>query len=315
LSLSLKINFNEEEMANGLMDAPGAVLRQGKAKAPMSIAAVALAVRDLDAVAAFYRDVIGLSIIDQSHGFVSLGVDGTTLIELLHHPDALSDNPTTAGLYHVAFLLPSREDLARWLRHAGRLGYPLDGAADHLVSEAIYLTDPAGNGVEVYADRPDDQWKWEGAQVKIATLALDIDGLLREAGPLALPWHGAPANTCIGHVHLRVGDVAKAAEFYGDLGFVIVARRTQAIFMSTGRYHHHFGLNTWHSLGAGQRDPRMEGLAAVTIDVTGAQEAEALMMRFALSDQQEGELRDPWGTILRFRMNGTKGRKPSRMSD
>ena len=253
--------------------------------------AVSLVVRDAACVEAFYRDVIGLQVISRGNSSVHLGAGGTAFLELLHRPDALPDDPAAAGLFHTALLLPSRMDLGRWLSHIGKLGQSLDGAADHLVSEAAYLSDPEGNGIEVYADRPREGWRWteapDGRRVGMANLPLDAETLMRTA---ATPWAGAPEGTRIGHVHLRVGDVAEAKRFYGGaLGMELTAAWPAAVFFATGGYHHHVAANTWRSLGAGRRDPRRAGLASVTMDVSGGRPAPGQI------------LQDPWGTTLRLR--------------
>ena len=269
----------------------------GDAAEWLRIGGVALAVRDLGRVAAFYRDVIGLEMIAQDGGAIRLGAGGTAFLELLHRPGALPDDPATAGLFHTAFLLPSRAALGRWLAHFRALGGQLDGGADHLVSEAAYLRDPEGNGIEVYADRPPAQWHWRGdgaeRRVEMANRPLDVPGLLRVA---EAPWGGAPPGTRIGHVHLRVGDVGEAVRFYaGALGLDLTASRDSAAFLSTGSYHHHIAVNTWSSAKAGPRDPARAGLASVTLDVADGP-APAAVARTAGQGFD-----DPWGTVLHLR--------------
>lgn len=286
--------------------APATPAEAGAAADPLRIGAVVLAVRDIGRVEAFYREVIGLEPVGRSAGSVRLGAGGVGFLELIHRPEAKPDDPAAAGLFHTAFLLPSRADLARWLVHAGRLGVPLDGASDHLVSEAVYLSDPEGNGIEVYADRPRAAWRWTDGQVEMATRPLDIRGLLRDAGDAA-PWNGAPAGARIGHVHLRVGDAAEAARFYGGtLGLDVVRRGPQAAFLSSGGYHHHIAANTWRSAGAGRRDPAMAGLEEVAFAASGDGVLDGIAGRLGASGRiaaEEGTLRfpDPWGTALRVR--------------
>ncbi|GAC1337474.1 MAG: VOC family protein [Acetobacteraceae bacterium] len=237
------------------------------ASEPIRIGGVALVVRDLDRVERFYRDVVGLERIDRSGDMARMGAGDAAFLDLLHRPDAPERDPAAAGLYHTAFLLPSRDDLGRWLAHAAAHGTRLDGAADHLVSEALYLQDPEGNGVEIYADRPRSEWTWtatpDGRRISMANDRIDRDSLLALATDA---WRGAPAGTHIGHVHLQVGDVGEAARFYGgQLGLDVTASWPQAVFMSSGGYHHHLAANTWHSAGAGPRDPSRAGLASITI--------------------------------------------------
>jgi catechol 2,3-dioxygenase len=259
--------------------------------APLRVENVALTVRDIGRTETFYRAVLGLRVLQRSAGSVDLGAGDRPLVRLLHRPQAMPDNPTEAGLYHTAFLLPSAADLAAWLLHLESLRHPLQGAAEHVVSQSVYLADPEGNGVEVYADAPRKTWVWDGPLVKFATLPLDRPALLAKA---RTRWDGAPGGTTVGHVHLRVGDVAAAEQFYRDaVGFTTVARRPGAVFMSTGRYHHHIALNTWQSAGAGTRDQHRAGLAAVTLAFAGGGPSQAL--------------EDPWGTQLHIRPSATAG--------
>jgi catechol 2,3-dioxygenase len=248
-------------------------------------------------VAALYRDVVGLAVIAHDAGTVQLGAGGVAFLELVHRPHALAQDPAGAGLFHTAFLLPARADLGRWLDHARRIGHRLEGAADHLVSEAVYFSDPEGNGIEIYADRPAASWEWSGPaeapQVVMANQKLDIPGLLAAA---VTPWTGAPDRTCIGHVHLRVGDVPKAVDFYSHtLGLAVTRIWPEAAFMSTGAYHHHIATNTWHSAGAGPRDPAQAGLAWVTMEAATDAIASAITRR-----GETAELRDPWGTQIKI---------------
>lgn len=248
----------------------------------LDIASVTLAVRDLDRVARFYQDAIGLTPITSDASAVWLGVDGRKLLHLLHRPDFRPTDPQAAGLYHTAFLLPTRADLGRWLRHAAALGLKIAGAADHLVSEAVYLADPEGNGIEIYADRPRSTWHWEGIQVAMANARLDLAALMA-LDPA--PWTGAPAGTTIGHVHLQVGDLLAAEPLYvAGLGLDITRRMPQALFISADGYHHHLALNTWNSQGAGPRDPARAGLATVTLR----------------TDAARPSVTDPWGTTIAF---------------
>lgn len=265
--------------------------------APLDISAVTLFVRDLDPVIDFYREVVGLAPIHLSDDRALLGAGGVGFLELLHRPDLKPREPSEAGLYHTAFLLPSRADLGRWLRHAAEIGVTLDGAADHLVSEAVYLHDPEGNGVEIYADRAPDTWRWHGDQVVMANDRLDMIGL---RGLATERWVSAPAGTRIGHVHLQVGDTAEAGRFYvGQLGFAVTRQWPQALFMSTGGYHHHLAANTWHSAGARKRDPSRAGLDSVSLGVSSAAHLDDIAQRSGGADLTGG-LRDPWGTLIRF---------------
>lgn len=207
---------------------------------------VRLAVSDLAKSIIFYTRVIGLVVLNQSDPLVQLGVTGDSqiLLELEQVPGVHPiDRRDRLGLYHSAFLLPNRESLSSFVAHLVDQGIHF-GSGDHLYSEAIYLVDPDGLSVEVYADRPRDQWIYEGLEIVSATNPIDFDGLL------ALPhqqWKAAPAGTVIGHVHLYVGDLDQAAGFYhATLGFDIVTwRYPGALFMSAGGYHHDLAVNIW----------------------------------------------------------------------
>jgi catechol 2,3-dioxygenase len=227
-----------------------------------TIGAVRLRVADLDAVRDFYERAIGLAELPGSHedGAAALGAGGTPLIELDGDPDAGERPPRTTGLFHLAILLPSRADLAKAVHRIAQAGGRLTGASDHLVSEALYLRDPEGNGIEIYRDRPRDEWPVRDGQIQMDTLPLDLDGVLAaltdgEVGP-------APDGTRMGHVHLNVGDLAAAEQFYsGLLGFEVTVRGYPgALFVSAGGYHHHIGLNTWAGEGASPPPEGSRGL-------------------------------------------------------
>ena len=267
--------------------------------AKLQVAAVCLVVRDLDRVTAFYRDVIGLTVLRQEAAEVQLGAAGVALLHLLHRPAALADDPASAGLFHTAFLLPGRADLGRWLVHLQATGITLEGAADHLVSEATYLSDPEGNGVEVYADRPPTAWLWNASgQIEMANKRLDLAGLMAEA---TAPWTGAPDGTRIGHVHLRVGDIRQAMDFYvGVLGLDVTRSGSEAAFLSTGSYHHHLAVNVWRSPDAGARDPARAGLGWVAMAASDRSVADAIARRGHADDLAGTGLRDPWGTQIKI---------------
>ncbi|SNT73732.1 VOC family protein [Paracoccus seriniphilus] len=255
--------------------------------ANIRVGSVTLIVNDLKAMTAFYRKVIGLSVIEITRRSVRLGVGQTLLLELIHDPHAPLADRHGAGLFHIAFLLPDRASLGQWLRHAVESDIPLTGAADHLVSEALYLADPEGNGIEIYRDRPREEWSWHDGMVQMANRRLDLQELATSGSPR--PWTGLPDGSSIGHVHLQVGDLQHADAFYqGTLQLDIVSRRPQASFYSSGGYHHHLAVNTWNSAGAGMRPALTTGLAVV----------ELLVDDNALPVPQT--LTDPWGTIIRL---------------
>jgi catechol 2,3-dioxygenase len=292
-------------------------------RTPLHIGAVGLKVRDLDRLTAFYRDALGLSVLGNSGNGATLGTGGVPFVHLEHRPGAKPDDPREAGLYHTAFLMPTRSDLARWILHVARKKVPLTGASDHAVSEAFYLDDPEGNGIEVYYDRPAESWQWTGNDLKITTDPLDIDDILREV-PATASYLGAPDGLRIGHVHLRVGDVARAEAFYRDgIGLEVTRRRHGASFMSSGRYHHHIAGNVWHSAGAGERDPHRAGLswlaleaadgvafagvkerltkAGIPLAETSPHDPEKLQtFRIGSCAKMGIETADPWGTRLRI---------------
>jgi catechol 2,3-dioxygenase len=272
-------------------------------RTPLRIGAVGLKARDLSRLTEFYSDAIGLQVIDRDSKTARLGAGGVTLLELEAAPNALPDDPRTAGLFHTAFLQPTRADLARWLVHAANTRVPLSGASDHLVSEAIYLDDPEGNGIEVYRDRLPEEWRWSGDRIQMATDRLDLDNLAADAGNIA--YAGAPGGLRIGHIHLRVGDLGPTQQFYGTIGMTPTAGRGGALFMSSGRYHHHVGSNIWQSAGAGMRDDGRAGLSWFAIEAADAatrDEALAQLKGAGIPvDGAEGsQVRDPFGTRVRF---------------
>ncbi len=227
------------------------------------IGRVRLAVSDLERSVDFYSQVIGLAVLNPGTREVrlaQLGAHGgkTVLLELVEIPGVCGlGQAKRLGLYHTAFLLPTREALGSFVRHLVRRGTPF-AAADHLVSEALYLTDPDGLEVEVYADRPREQWTRHGSEIDLTTKPLRFNQLVAAAEN---SWTGAPANTTVGHVHFYVGDLAAAESFYhAALGLDVVTRRFPgALFTSAGGYHHHVGLNTWAagSSPASSYEPRL----------------------------------------------------------
>jgi catechol 2,3-dioxygenase len=218
-----------------------------------SIGKVRLRVADVDALAEFYERVVGLTDVARDGGVVRLGPGGgAPLVELEPAPTAPVPPSFSTGLFHLAVLVPDRAELARSLRRIAETGWRLTGASDHLVSEALYLNDPEGNGIEIYRDRPREHWNRDGDELRMATLPLDLESVLGELDRDEESTGGVPAGTTMGHVHLRGADIPAAEGFYsGTLGLDVMVRSYPgALFLSAGGYHHHVGVNTWQSEGA-----------------------------------------------------------------
>jgi catechol 2,3-dioxygenase len=233
---------------------------------------VELSVSDLDRTLAYWQDAVGLRVLSREDGTAEVGADAP-LVRFVEEPGARPADGFT-GLFHVALLVPDRASLGRFLAHAARAQIPLEGLSDHDVSEAIYLRDPDRHGIEVYADRPREQWEgrvWE----RMTTRPLDTGSLLAEAGEDA-PFDGLPDGTTVGHVHLRVRDVDETVGFYRDaLGMGLTAQLgRQAAFLSAGGYHHHVGANTWETLGARPAPEGTARLLGFTIVLPDADELE-----------------------------------------
>ena len=225
---------------------------------------VEIKVSDLQRSLTYYQEVIGFKILQQESNRATLTADGkTALLTIVQLQSVDQKTRTTSGLYHFALLLPTRRDLANIITHFRQSGVYF-GASDHDVSEALYLHDPDENGIEIYIDRPASDWTWHADQVYMVTEPLNIPSILEEANGV---WDGLPANTVMGHIHLSVSSLAAAEEFYTKgLGFDIVTRYgKQALFISTGRYHHHIGLNTWYSEGAPKLGENQIGLKTYTL--------------------------------------------------
>ena len=227
---------------------------------------VNLKVENLERSLTFYQEIIGFKLLEQTDKTANLTADGKTVLLSIEQPDnVIPKQQRTIGLYHFALLLPKRSDLGKILKHFLQVGYPLQGAADHYVSEAIYLADPDGNGIEIYSDRAPSEWTWNNNEVVMPSEELDAEDLLAKAqGDL---WNGLPVDTLMGHIHLHVSDLEKNKEFYIDgLGFEVVSRYgNHALFISDGKYHHHIALNLWNGVGAPQPSDNSVGLESFTL--------------------------------------------------
>jgi catechol 2,3-dioxygenase len=241
------------------------------------IGTVSLTVSDLDASRAFYERVVGLRTLSAENGTLRLGGEnGAPLLELVADRTAPARPPGTTGLFHFALLVPDRAELARALHRVTEGDWRFTGASDHLVSEALYLRDPERNGIEIYRDRPREEWKRESGEIAMASLPLDLDKLAAEAegsGGAAMP-----AETTMGHVHLNVADVGEAERFYaGELGLDVTVRSYPgAIFFSSGGYHHHVAANTWAGEGAPAPPAGALGLRGYELILDGAGNPRAL---------------------------------------
>ena len=270
-------------------------------QSPLHIGAVTLIAKDAPRLGEFYQKIIGLDIVDRHEGRMSLGSGGEAYLHLIHSPKTALESPRSAGLFHTAFLLPSRASLGRWFTGAHGRGAEFSGASDHGVSEAFYLDDPEGNGIEVYADRPRGEWPRRAGGVNMTTERMDVDGVV-SAGRSAPIVDGFPPQARIGHVHLRVGDINAVRSFYVDqIGLQEMDRRPGGVFYSAGGYHHHIATNQWQSAGAPARPAGTTGLAEVEIRVT--EPAAMSILRTKAPAQADGTiaLRDPAGITFKVR--------------
>lgn len=264
-------------------------------QAKFGMGRVALTVNDLDTVGGWYEKAVGLAPIARDGETATYGAGERVLLELRQDRNARRRSPREAGLFHTAFLMPRRGALGSWTKYIAENRIPVVGASDHNVSEALYLTDPEGNGVEVYADRPRDSWQWSDGTVTMGTEALDVMDLINAAD--IGPWSGAPNGTTVGHVHLQVGAQAPAETFYhGLLGLDITTHYPGATFYSAEGYHHHIATNQWNSRGAGMRSFPSTGLSEVEILLDAAR-AETIRAKAGSL-----ELADPWGTPVALRL-------------
>jgi catechol 2,3-dioxygenase len=272
-----------------------------------TVGEVHLTVADADRSAGFYESEIGLRVRERGDGRLVLGGDRDLLV--LHEVPGATPAHGFSGLYHFALLLPERADLARWLVHAARDRVPLTGLSDHFVSEAIYLNDPDGHGIEIYWDRPREVWEGQVEQ-RMTTLPLDTDDLLGVLDdPRSATFEGLPGATTMGHVHLRVADIDATVHFYRDLlGMALMAQLgPQAAFLSAGGYHHHLGANVWESRGRPQPPPGRATLELATIVLPDAEARDRLAAHVTAGGHEAREtetgvlLNDPSGNPVELR--------------
>lgn len=281
---------------------PAPIHTDGAAADATRMDTVELLVGDLDAQTAFYHDAVSLDILSQSGHRATLGREGHPILTLAHAPDLPEVDPRGAGLYHTAIAFPDRASLsAAVLSMARKAGHTFEGATDHTFSNAFYFHDLEGNGIELYWDRPAEVWQNRGAGWMPRNTAIDLSAFLREHLDLSAQ---ADPRALIGHVHLQVGDIPAARHFYVDvLGFDITIELDSALFLSAGGYHHHLGLNTWRSAGAGPRAASL-GLGDVRIRMPERDDVLALADRVrhsgapVIDDGRSVQVRDPWGTLL-----------------
>jgi|SRR5579862_1548843 len=282
-----------------------AVQVTGELSASTRLGPVHLTVSALQRSIDYYIEAVGLELLETSSRTASLGVGQRELLVLVEEPGAKSASGFT-GLYHFALLLPQRSDLARWLAHAAQTRLALVGLSDHFVSEAIYLADPDGHGIEIYWDRPRALWEGQVAS-RMTMVPLDVDSLLGELDRAAAePFSILPPGTEMGHVHLKVAAIPETIGFYRDaLGFTLMAQLgAQAAFLGAGGYHHHVGANTWESAGASAPPPGTAALRHATIVLVDGDELERVGVRL----EQHGHrveasdagvsVRDPSGNTL-----------------
>jgi catechol 2,3-dioxygenase len=271
-------------------------------------------VADLERSLGFYRDVLGFAVQRDLGGSLVLapralsdaaGEEQPGLVLLVEQP-GLSRRPMrprTAGLYHVALLVPTRQELGRALLGLSQAGYPLRGMSDHAVSESLYLDDPDGNGLEIYADRPRALWPVVDGVVQMTVDPMDVEGVIAAAGDADPEWIGLPYGTIVGHVHFTVSNMERAVTFYRDvIGFDVMMQIPSLTAVSAGGYHHHLNLNTWAGSGAPPDSDNVAGLIAWELKVPDAEERRRLIDRAAaaaaLTDTQEATARDPDGSLI-----------------
>ena len=274
--------------------------------ADTGMGAVTLRVGNLDAMIAYYRDIVTLELHSHNGPVAVLGRGQVPLVILQHAPELKAAEARSAGLYHTAILFDTRADLAAAVYSIGtKAPGTFTGSADHLVSQAFYFTDPEGNGIELYWDRDRTLWSWTHGQVEMASLSLDPNAFISEHMSAETSAEPSAGHAIVGHVHLSVGDVASAREFYVNrLGFEATANfGPSALFVSAGGYHHHMAMNTWESSGSGKRRLAL-GLGEVSIIVPSTDDVGALserMSHYHVDTRHDGQtltFDDPWANRI-----------------
>jgi catechol 2,3-dioxygenase len=272
---------------------------------------LSLTISDLDRSLEFYTSAIGFQLLGRTDTSAILGAGGKPLLSLEERKGADAwprGGRGYTGLYHFAILLPSRADLGAWVAHWLDMGYPI-GQGDHGVSEALYLEDPDMHGIEIYRDRPRAEWPRQNGQIMMGTGTVDIRGMIEEARQKGVRFNRLPPGTTLGHMHLQVGDIPEAEKFYCDvLGFDIVASMPSALFVSAGGYHHHIGMNTWHSQSAGRPPDDSVKLNLFTVELPNDDAREEVLKRLDQAQvsyarvSNDVVLDDPWGNRVLLRV-------------
>ncbi|MFD1864820.1 VOC family protein [Planococcus chinensis] len=268
---------------------------------------VGLKVLDLKEMIRFYKEIIGFEVLKETENAAVLGAGGQALLKLEAGNGIVPKNQRYAGLYHFAILLPDRKELGKMLLHLHNNGVGI-GSSDHLVSEALYLSDPEGNGIEIYRDREPEEWDWNGSQVVMAVDPVDAAGLVQAAEASGEVFQGLPAGTVMGHIHLHVSDLVKAKDFYvNGLGFEVVSSLGgQALFLADQKYHHHIGLNVWNGIGIPALPENAAGLGYYTLVLENEEKRKATVSQlrdFGAEVEMQGDLvevKDPAGNTIRL---------------
>ncbi len=267
---------------------------------------VNLKIQNIDRSISFYKEVIGFKVLEQTAKSATFSADGKTALLSIEQPDnVVPKQGRTTGLYHFALLLPKRTDLAKIVQHFREIGLQF-GSSDHLVSEALYLSDPDGNGIEIYVDRGPSEWNWSNGEVEMTVDPLNFLDLLSVGKQQS--WKGLPDETVMGHIHLHVSELKKTEEFYTKgLGFEVVNRfGSQALFISDGKYHHHIGLNTWNGVGAPAPSLSSVGLESFTLLISSEEKRSKMITRLreigATITEEDGlvVVTDPSGNRIRL---------------